>query len=747
MKRPDTTAEPALRRPTRPAARAATVREQRLRPPALSPARRPGQRPADAAAFRQLQELARRHDIQTAYTDMAGQRQEASAEVLKAMLGVLGVPVQSAGDVREALRQIRQRRWQQGVEPVVVAWDERPARIELRLPADQRQRPTQCRVQLEHGEVLHVPCRPERLRTVRTVEVEGRPCVIKHLELPPVPDGYHRFEFETAESTCRSLVISAPTQSYSEPGAPRAWGLFVPMYAARSQSSWGAGDFADMRRLSQWAGSLGAGVIGTLPLLAAFLGHPAVEPSPYSPASRLFWNEFYLDIPSIPEFSRCPRAQQLSGSAQFQKRLEALRESPLIDYREAMAVRREVLERLAGCFFAGKDVARWRALREFVHRRPQVEDYARFRAVCDQLKTGWRQWPEPLRDGRLRRGDYSEALERYHLYVQWQAQEQMAGLLEGCRAQEVKFYLDLPLGVHPDGYDVWRERQAFALDANAGAPPDMFFTKGQDWGFSPLHPQRIREQGYRYVLDFLRFQMRHTGLLRIDHVMGLHRLYWVPQGRPPGEGAYVSYHAEELYALFCLESHRHKTILVGENLGTVPPEVNAGMRRHHLRQTYVVQYEVRPDPKRALRPPPAQSVASLNTHDMPSFQAFWEGRDIEDRAELGLIPKGKLGRERQGRRQLKAALVKFFKRQGCLTGKEPDGAAVLRACLAWLSASRAEIVLVNLEDLWQETLPQNVPGTSRERPNWRRKARFTLEEAQQRPEVWELLEMTNRMRE
>lgn len=200
--------------------------------------------------------------------------------------------------------------------------------------------------------------------------------------------------------------------------------------------------------------------------------------------------------------------------------------------------------------------------------------------------------------------------------------------------------IDLPLGVHAEGYDTRRERQAFAPEANVGAPPDPVFTKGQDWGFAPLHPRRIRQQGYRYVLEFLRFQMRHTGLLRIDHVMSLHRLYWIPKGHPPGEGAYVRYRPEELHAILCLESNRNKTVVVGENLGTVPPEVDAGMKRHHLRQMYVVQYEVPPDPRRALRPPPAQCVASFNTHDMPPFQAFWQGKDIEDRSRPSwLLPR------------------------------------------------------------------------------------------------------------
>src|SRR5581483_12125792 len=187
-------------------------------------------------------------------------------------------------------------------------------------------------------------------------------------------------------------------------------------------------------------------------------------------------------------------------------------------------------------------------------------------------------------------------------------------------------------------YDVWRERRHFAHEAAAGAPPDAFFTKGQNWGFAPLHPERIREHGYGYLRRLLAFQMRHAGVLRIDHVMGLHRLYWIPPGFPAADGAYVRYPAEEWHAIFNLESLRQRTELVGENLGTVPPEVNAAMTRHHLRRMFVVPFEQRPDPRAALTPPPVHSVASVNTHDMPTFAAHWRGLDLAERQALGLIP-------------------------------------------------------------------------------------------------------------
>ena len=242
-----------------------------------------------------------------------------------------------------------------------------------------------------------------------------------------------------------------------------------------------------------------------------------------------------------------------------------------------------------------------------------------------------------MREGSIRNNDFEEATQRFHLYIQWLAHGQVDELIERGEKNGVSLYLDLPLGVNPDGYDVWRERESFALGASAGAPPDLFFSKGQDWGFAPLHPQRIRESGYQYVLKFLRFQMRYARLLRIDHVMGLHRLYWVPRGFAARQGTYVNYPAEELHAIFNLESHRNRTRLVGENLGTVPPMVNQSMERHGLRSMFVVQFEERPEPKAALGSPAALSVASLNTHDTPTFAAHWRGDDLSGERSAGIV--------------------------------------------------------------------------------------------------------------
>jgi 4-alpha-glucanotransferase len=688
-----------------------------------------------ADSIRQLRQLAELNGVQPSFVDSANQFQVASPEVLAAILETLAVPARNDAEIRDSLRENRLRPYRQGTEPVIVAWEKNCVKTIVHLPRKPANKRMQMRLRFEDGRIENFA---STFRSLAAIEVEGEKFASSEISLPALPFGYHNLEISAGDATYRSLILSAPMLSFSESRAAKSWGAFLPMYAAHSKESWGAGNFSDWERLSRWIGTQGGTVAATLPLLAAFLDHPVCEPSPYSPASRLFWNEFYLDITRVPEFAVCRAARALVRSKPFQTQLRRFRRSDLIDYRAQWAARRRVLELLSEYFFS-KSSPRSAEFDQFLRDRPEVKEYAAFRAVCEKLKTSWHNWPQRLREGKVRPGDYDSTAHQFHLYVQWLAAGQMDELIRRGEQNGVQLYLDLPLGVNPDGFDVWRERQSFALGANAGAPPDAFFSQGQDWGFAPLHPRRIRELNYHHVIAFLRFQMHHARLLRIDHVMGLHRLYWVPRGFEAREGAYVNYPAHELHAIFNLESHRNRTRLVGENLGTVPPVVNQSMERHGLRGMFVVQFEERPDPKGALARPPALSVASVNTHDTPTFAGHWRGDDLVDCVRLGLFRRDQLKDAKKNRERLKRALVRFLKTKGFLKARRASPREVLRALIAWLKSSPSEIVLVNLEDLWLEKQPQNVPGTSHERPNWRRKAKLTLEQIAENPKLEAIL--------
>jgi len=695
-----------------------------------------------------LGRLARAYGVQSAYYDIAHKRVMASPRTILAVLCALGAPLEKAEDARDALREHEQARWYRPCDPVVVAWDGGTGKLPVRLPRTVSDTRIGFRIRLEDGFVRELPCDLSRLPAAQEKEVEGERYVMKMIDLPGgLPWGYHNLTVETRGKTSETLVLSAPRKAYrpGEGEEEKAWGIFLPLYALTSQRSLGSGDLTDLASLMEWVAGMGGNVVGTLPLLAAFLSEP-FNPSPYAPASRLFWNEFYLDVTRVPEFATCTQARELFSSPGFRAEVASLRTAPLVDYRRGMALKRKGIEELAQSFFSGNDPARREAFGEFLADHPEVEEYASFRATGERQRAPWAAWPKPLKDGAITPEAYDEKGRRYHLYAQWAVGEQFRAISNRFRERGEALYLDLPLGVSYDSYDVWRQRDLFVLDVSAGAPPDDFFTQGQDWGFPPLHPLRSREEGFRYFRECLRHQFRHAGILRIDHVMGLHRFFCVPKGMTAREGTYVRYPAEEMYAILALESHRHGVRLVGEDLGTVPSYVRPAMARHGLSRMSVVQFGLSPDPARALTAVPAESLGCLNTHDMPPFASFWEGRDIDDRLALGLLDENGSREERKMRSRVKGALVAFLRRQGWLKSFGSGAEEVLAACLSFLAGSRSGVVIVNLEDLYLETNPQNVPGTSTERPNWLRKARHGFEEIRDMPQVIRILREVDRLR-
>jgi 4-alpha-glucanotransferase len=688
----------------------------------------------------QLRLLARLHRIQTSYVDISRRTIRASRAGLMAALRAIGAPVQRPEDVADALRSRVEELWRQPLEPVQVAWGGRCRPVRLRLPLWVMEARRTWRLRLENGESLDVSedFRRGDRGVVRAAQVEGATFV--ELEFAPgvrVPIGYHRLDLEFGGNFAGALLVSAPRAPKRE--LPPSWGVFLPLYALRTRRSWGLGDLTDLGDLVDWVAGLGGDVVATLPILSASSREEPFDPSPYSPASRLFWNELYLDVPAVSELARSPEARALLRSPLLARQIAALQAAPLVDYPAAMAAKRGVLEAMAEGFFA-RPSSQPASFAAFA-RDPVVQDYASFRANWERRGTPWPTWPAREREGHLPKEGGDREGFGYHTFVQWLMRLQMEELGRRSAQAGVRLYVDMPLGVDPEGYDVWREREAFALGAAAGAPPDPFFRGGQDWGFPPLHPDRIRRHGYRYVIASLRHALRHGRVLRIDHVMSLHRLYWVPRGLDARHGVYVRYYPQELYAILALESAGvDAAVIVGEDLGTVPDVVRRSMRHHGLYRSHVLEMETSADPRRAISPAPQDSLASLNTHDLPTFAAFWKETDIDDRIARGWLSPEEGRRAHGERRRVREAMVRYLRSQGWLRGPgagkdAADARDALRACLSHLAAGDARMMLVNLEDLWLEERPQNLPGTTDEHPNWRLPARYPLERFRQMREV------------
>lgn len=598
------------------------------------------------------------------FRDHQGRARRASRDAVVAVLRGLGAQMERATDAPSALAARRNEFEQMLVPTVLVAWDGNATLVH------RAARPLDCRLVHEDGSECGWIQPPEAA-----------------IELRSLPPGRHNLYTQIDGKTHLSHVVSAPRRL---PAPTRTWGVFAPIHALRSARSWGTGDLKDLETLVNRASAWGAGAVSTLPLLASFLEDP-FDPSPYAPASRLFWNELYVEPHASPELERCEAARELLASPGFRDEIERLRSTDLVDYRESFLLKRKVLELLARCFFKESSERRRGDLDRFLGRNELADEYARFRSQGS---------PE------------SHA---YHLYAQLLADDQMQSLAAHAATRGVRLYLDLPVGAHPASYDVWRFGGAFASGASVGAPPDAFFAGGQDWGFPPLHPVGSGRDGHDYFARSVRHLTQYGGVVRIDHVVGMHRLYWIPQGMDATEGVYVRYPADELYAVLVLEASRNGTTLVGEDLGTVPRGVRTAMRRRGVLRTYVLPLELS-GPVWEPNPVPRDAVASLSTHDTETFATWWSSLDDDQRRALA----------------------------GSADSETSDA---LRKCLDRITRSRSPLLVVNLEDLWGETRPQNVPGSSGdENPNWRRKMAKTLEEIARDGAMTEALRHVGRSR-
>lgn len=679
-----------------------------------------------AGEVKALHDVAELLGVQLSYTDLAGRRQQASIEALLGVTAALGAGVDRMAEAPEALRRLLELQNRRVVEPVVASFGRSAPRVALRLPAQ----PTSAYVSV----VLEGETEPRRLEPVRVLA--GRSGC--ELVLPPLPPGYHRLRIEVAGAVHETLLLRAPRRAPAMP--THGTGAFLPLHALREDDDLGIGNFGGLTRLAERWGGLGGSVLSTLPLLATNLDEP-FEYSPYSPLSRCFWNEIFLDVRAVPELASCEAAR--NALAAVAAEAHALRQQPLVDYRASVELVRRVLQPLAAQL-ATAEGPRGEAFRAFRQGAP-VTAYAQFRAVLAARGEPWQKWPEPLRSGRFEPGSFDPALATYHAYTQWLAEEQLLAARTAADRASVSLYLDLPLGVQPGGFDTFWHQQLFVSGVAVGAPPDPLFQKGQNWGFPPIHPERQREQGYLHLAEVLRHHMRFARILRLDHVMGLHRLFCIPNGMAATAGVYLRYPVEEMFAVVCLEASRAGCHVVGEDLGTVPPVIRTRMARHGFSRLHVLQFSIDAGAEPPVRPPAPGSVACLNTHDTPTFAGFLDGLDLRVQLELGLIDEAALAVAVADRRRTIAALAAYLQRRG-LVGATPGPGELMRGAQTLLAEGECELVLLNLEDLWLEPEPQNVPGTWRERPNWRRRAAVSAPAMRQRPEVRELAAALIQMR-
>jgi 4-alpha-glucanotransferase len=628
-----------------------------------------------------LRSLARAMGVHTRYTNGLGKRVIVAPETLVQVCAALGAPVERAGDAAGALRARRKARKADLVPPVLVAWD--GSLTPLAIATD---RPVQAQVHLEDGSVVPLERSEAGFRAAQ-----------------PLPHGYHRLAVETSGRSETSTVIAAPLHAWRRPGSRRSWGVGTHLAALRSARSRSLGDLRDLESLCRWVGERGGDLVTVLPLVPTF-NTQGPEPSPYSPVSRLFWSELILDLGQAHRPTPVPAALDVTaGDAEVRAALMGHPVPPPSELDE------------------------------------ELIRYARFRGAQVRLGRNWRDWSPAARAGSLSPDQVDPEEERFHLVAQTLVRGQLRGLRQRLDQDGFRLGLDLAVGGHPDGYDPWSRQTLFAGRMSVGAPPDQGFPSGQDWGFSPVLPEASRREGHRYLAAAIALQAGLAGVLRVDHIMAWTRLYWIPHGLGLHDGTYVSYPAEELFAVLTLESNRHRCEVVGENLGTVPREIFEALPRHRIWGMYLAMFQASDGPDVA--PPAAGDMALVGSHDTPTFAGWLEGNDIADRVRYGLLaePGAPAVAEERSR------AVRWLADHLGSTVEDPR--AFLIALLEWLGRSNSPLVVPWLEDLWLEEVAVNLPGTpSSVRPNWQRPMRRLLDEILTDPDVNGLLRRLDRAR-
>ncbi|WP_298888889.1 4-alpha-glucanotransferase [uncultured Serinicoccus sp.] len=666
-----------------------------------------------------LAQLADAYGIATEFWDWQGRHAQVPEETVMAVLEALGVDVD--GDfVDRELARVQEREWRRLLPPVVVVAQGVAPVV-----------PVHHEVQTTPEATLRTEDGNERSLGMQSGEQErevgGRRLRRVLLDVPTdLPLGWHEVAVSAdGEQARMSLVVTPPTlglpAGLGEDGA-RAWGLMTQLYAMRSAGSWGIGDLADLGDAGAWAAGLGADFVLVNPLHAA---EPVgeMEPSPYLPTSRRFVNPLYIRVEDVPEVAYLSAAERQlvewhADDAQRYLALDVLERDPVWAAKEAA---------LRLVFRQPRSLRRSRAFEAYVEREGQgLVDFATWCAVSQEHGTFWRQWPTELQDAR---GEAVEAYRQqhageveFHCWLQWVLDEQLARVQRDLldTGMSLGVISDLAVGVHPDGADAWGLGDALARGVTVGAPADQYNQLGQDWSQPPWRPDKLAELGYAPYREMVHAALRDSGGLRVDHVIGLFRLWWIPQGAEPFQGTYVRYDHEAMIGILLLEAHRAGAVVVGEDLGTVEPWVRDYLRERGVMGTSILWFERDWDGDGSLLDPEAYRelcLATVTTHDLPPTAGYLEGVHIDLRSRLGLLDRP-LEVEQEEEARSRDEVLTDLRRRGLLR----EGAEVpeqVEALHAFLARTPAKLLGVSISDLAGDKRVINQPGTDEEYPNWR----------------------------
>ncbi len=681
----------------------------------------------------QLRALADRLGILSEYLDQTGRYVRRTSDATReAMLSIMGFDAPSEDAARGWLDELDHEQRATILDPVrVVERDDRKAtQVRLRVPPGAGNADVELTLSEEGGQVWHARA---AARGSVTLKLPSR-----------APYGYHRLAARvrrgTTEWTADQSLIVVPSSCITPADllgrGANAMGIVANLYSVRREHDWGIGDATTLMQLVEWAAARGTAFVGVNPLHALF--NRGWDISPYSPVSRLFRNVIYIDVESVPELQHSERARRLLNTPEVRQLLRELRATTMVEYDGVIALKLRVLSALHHTFRA-RTSERNREYADFVRARdPELTRFATWMALAEQSGTpDWRQWPAALHQPdspsvTAFRESHKEHVD-FHRWLQFEVHQQLGQVAQRARAlgMPIGVYQDLAIGTSRGGSDTWTNPDLFLAGASVGAPPDPYSAVGQNWGLPPMDPRALRLQRYGYWIRLLRHAFEHTGALRLDHILGLFRSFWIPDGTTGKDGAYVRFPSNDLLGILALESVRHNAVVVGEDLGTVPAEVPPTLRKWGILSSKVMLFE---RDKRGFKPAsryPALALATADTHDMPPLAGFWTERDIELRAKVGLLrTPADILRAKRERAVDKTNLLRALDLSPPRHYEAPHFARRLTAAIhEFLSASPAQLIGASLDDLAGEHDPVNVPGVGADKyPSWRRRTRMTMEE-------------------
>ncbi|EMH4164605.1 4-alpha-glucanotransferase [Pluralibacter gergoviae] len=571
------------------------------------------------------------------------------------------------------------------------------------------------------------------------------------LTLPKrLPEGYHSLTLVHGDTRWHCRLIVAPVRCYEPPAlkeGEKLWGSCVQLYTLRSDNNWGIGDFGDLKAMLPEIARRGGSFIGLNPIHALYPANPE-SASPYSPSSRRWLNVLYIDMNSVEDFRLSEEAQAWWRLPDTQQLLTAARAAEWVDYTSVTTLKMAAL-RLAWKTFSARDDEQMAAFRDFVKRegdslywQAAFDALHAYQVKEDALRWGWPAWPEAYRDTESKEvqrfcQQHADDVD-FFLWLQWLAHSQFAACWQESQQHQmpIGLYRDLAVGVAEGGAETWRNRDLYCLKASVGAPPDILGPLGQNWGLPPMDPHVMAARAYEPFIDLLRGNMQDCGALRIDHVMSVLRLWWIPYGETADRGAYVHYPVDDLLSILALESKRHRCMVIGEDLGTVPEEIVGKLRKSGVYSYKVLYFEN--EPKKGFRKPSAwleQAMAVATTHDLPTLRGWWDSGDLSLGKTLGLYPDEEVLRGLyQERERAKQALLDALHAAGCLPKRAGHNASLMgmtaalnRGMQRYIADSRSALLGLQPEDWLDMASPVNVPGTSNQYKNWRRKLSTSLE--------------------